>query len=152
MTTVHITLSEALLGFSRVLITHLDGHGVKVSSPKGKILKPGFSIVLRGQGMPVRKSPSKGDLFVVFELEMPPDSWLTTVDHKVSSLCSCPSNATDLFQLLAKALPPRKPEAPPNVTTVDEGHFEQADISQFDEDEEDWVDEEEEEVVDCQHQ
>lgn len=90
MTTVHLTLSEALLGFSRVLITHLDGRGVKVTSPKGKIIKAGDSIILRGDGMPIPKgshsysaSSTKGDLYVLFEIEMPTESWIESVDRKV---------------------------------------------------------------------
>ncbi|EDR08435.1 uncharacterized protein LACBIDRAFT_159402, partial [Laccaria bicolor S238N-H82] len=74
---VSITLSEALLGFSRILITHLDGRGVKVTSPPGKIIKHQDSIVLRGEGMPIYKRPDeKGDLFIVLEIEMPDDEWL----------------------------------------------------------------------------
>jgi DnaJ family protein A protein 2 len=89
MTTVHLTLSEALLGFSRVVVTHLDGRGIKVTSPKGKIIKPGDSIVLRGKGMPIQGSPNKGDLYVLFEVEMPTESWLSTVNHKVELRVFC---------------------------------------------------------------
>ena len=95
MTTVHVTLSEALLGFSRVLITHLDGKGIKVSSPKDKVIKTGDSIILRGEGMPVLhpdpSSPAKGDLYVLFEIEMPTESWAATVDRKVSQHLRIPS-------------------------------------------------------------
>jgi DnaJ family protein A protein 2 len=88
MTTVHLTLSEALLGFSRVVVSHLDGRGIKVSSPKGKIVKPSDSIVLRGEGMPIINAQGKGDLFVLFEIEMPTESWLASVDQKVRHLAS----------------------------------------------------------------
>ncbi len=85
LTTIKITLSEALFGFSRILVTHLDGRGIKVTSPPGKILKPDDSIVLRHEGMPIHKTPDqKGDLYVVFEIEMPDSQWLKTVDPKVS--------------------------------------------------------------------
>jgi DnaJ-class molecular chaperone len=83
MTTVHLTLSEALLGFSRVVVAHLDGRGIKVSSPKGKIVKPSDSIVFRGEGMPILRTGGKGDLFVLFEIEMPAESWLASIDQKV---------------------------------------------------------------------
>lgn len=79
-----ITLSEALLGFSRILVTHLDGRGVHVASPAGKIIKPGQTIVLRGEGMPTHKRPEqKGNLYVVLEVELPDDNWLQSVDQKV---------------------------------------------------------------------
>lgn len=84
LTNVTITLSEALFGFSRILLTHLDGRGIQVSSPRGKIIKPGDSIVLRGEGMPVPKRlGEKGDLYVILAIEMPDEQWLRTVDQKV---------------------------------------------------------------------
>jgi len=84
LTHVTITLSEALLGFSRIILTHLDGRGIKFSSPPGKIMKPNDAIVLRGEGMPVHKQPDeKGNLYVIFDIEMPTADWLTTLDTKV---------------------------------------------------------------------
>lgn len=81
---ITITLSEALLGFSRLIITHLDGRGVKLTTPPGKIIKAQESIVIRGEGMPVYKQPQeKGDLYVIFDIEMPSQDWLQTVDLKV---------------------------------------------------------------------
>ncbi|KAI9000640.1 DnaJ-domain-containing protein [Trametes punicea] len=113
LTTVHITLSEALLGFSRILLTHLDGRGVHVTSPPGKIIKPGDSIILRGEGMPVYKTPDhKGNLYVMLEIDMPDESWLKTVDAKA----------------LAGILPPKKPEMDPKPAVVDEVPFEESDI------------------------
>jgi len=84
LTAVHITLSEALFGFSRILVTHLDGRGIHVSSPPGKIIKPGESIVARGEGMPTYKHPdTKGDLYIVCRIDMPGEEWLNTVDRAV---------------------------------------------------------------------
>ena len=65
-------------------MTHLDGRGVHVTSPPGKIIKPNDSIVLRGEGMPTHKQPDrKGDLFVIMGVAMPDEQWLRTVDQKV---------------------------------------------------------------------
>lgn len=87
MTKAKITLSESLLGFSRILITHLDGRGIKVSSKQGKIIKPGDTIILKGEGMPHYKAPDrKGDLYVVFDVEFPTAEWLASVDKTVSPL------------------------------------------------------------------
>jgi DnaJ family protein A protein 2 len=87
LTNITITLSEALLGFSRIILTHLDGRGVKMASPPGKIIKPQDSIVLRGEGMPVYRRPDeKGDLYVIFHVEMPDENWLKLVDVKVSAI------------------------------------------------------------------
>lgn len=89
LTHVKITLSEALLGFSRIILTHLDGRGIKFSSTPGKIVKAGDTIVLRGEGMPIHKRPDeKGNLYVVFDIEMPTSDWLKSVDAKVSA-CRC---------------------------------------------------------------
>lgn len=66
------------------MITHLDGRGVQVTSPPGKIIKHADTIVLRGEGMPIHKQPNeKGDLYLTFTIEMPDDEWLKTVDRKV---------------------------------------------------------------------
>ena len=84
LTNVTITLSEALLGFSRILLEHLDGRGIHVATPPGKIVATGTSIVLRGEGMPVYKHPDqKGNLYVIFRIEMPDEQWLKGVDLKV---------------------------------------------------------------------
>jgi DnaJ family protein A protein 2 len=96
---VHITLSEALLGFSRVILTHLDGRGIRFDSRKSggekKIYKNGDTVVIRGEGMPIWKkdkgksangSAERGDLYILFEVEMPDEEWLETVDVKVRYL------------------------------------------------------------------
>ncbi|KAF8591087.1 DnaJ-domain-containing protein [Ramaria rubella] len=144
LTTVKITLSEALLGFSRILITHMDGRGVRVTSPPGKIIRPKDTIILRGEGMPVYKqADEKGDLFVVLEVEMPTEQWLKSVDSEA----------------LATLLPPKKPEMVPSPAVIDEARFERSDISAFGlGDEEAWEDEdedgydEEDPVEQCHHQ
>jgi DnaJ family protein A protein 2 len=84
LTSVHITLSEALCGFSRILVTHLDGRGIHVSSPPGKVINPGESIVAKGEGMPVHKHPdTKGDMYIVFKIDMPGEEWVNTADRVV---------------------------------------------------------------------
>ena len=85
MTHVTITLSEALLGFSRVIVTHLDGRGLRLSSPPGKVIKSQDTIKLAHEGMPIyRHSDMKGDLYVVFDIELPSSDWMKSIDRKVS--------------------------------------------------------------------
>lgn len=60
-----ISLKESLTGFSRVLVTHLDNRGLKVSVPRGSITKPGTYIKVRNEGMP------GGDLFIEVEVRFP---------------------------------------------------------------------------------
>ena len=84
LTTIKITLSEALLGFSRVVLRHLDGRGIKVTSPANRIIKMDEAIVLRGEGMPVHNNPGiNGDLYVVLSIEMPEEAWLQSANLKV---------------------------------------------------------------------
>lgn len=87
LTTVKITLSECLLGFNRIILTHLDGRGITISSPPKKIIKPRDTIILRGEGMPFHKSPDqRGNLYVVFEVELPTQEWMQSIDKNVCSL------------------------------------------------------------------
>jgi DnaJ family protein A protein 2 len=131
LTNVSITLSEALLGFSRILITHLDGRGVKVTSPPGKIISPGESIVLRGEGMPVHKNPDqRGNLYVVIHIDMPDENWLKSTNRRA----------------LESILPPKKREMSPRPPVVDEAEFEESDIVDFGEEEDDWEDEDDEDL------
>ncbi|TRM60279.1 DnaJ C terminal domain-containing protein [Schizophyllum amplum] len=113
---VTITLSEALLGFSRILVTHLDGRGVHVSSPPGKIIKPDDSIVLRGEGMPIyKRSDTKGDLYVLFEVE---DAGSAVAETLTTIIC----------QALASLLPPKRSNPEPAPEIVDEVKYEEIDI------------------------
>lgn len=66
---VVITLKESLLGFDKV-ITHLDGHKVKLS--KRKITKPGEKETIKGEGMPNYDYPSDyGDLIITYKVVFP---------------------------------------------------------------------------------
>lgn len=84
LTKVSITLSEALLGFDRILVTHLDGRGIRLEGNSSRIIRPNDTIRIAGEGMPKYKSESKGDLYIVFDVEFPDDGWLRTVNAKVS--------------------------------------------------------------------
>ena len=73
-----ITLAEALTGFNRVVLTHLDGRGIKlhVQQPAGRILRPGQVLKVPGEGMPIKKADHKGDLYLVVDIEFPEDGWI----------------------------------------------------------------------------
>ncbi|KAK6458753.1 DnaJ subfamily A member [Scheffersomyces xylosifermentans] len=79
-----ITLVEALCGFSRVVLKHLDGRGIQICTPRGKVIRPGDFIKIKNEGMPIKSSssgwfgnsPSKrGDLYIEMEIEFPQDNW-----------------------------------------------------------------------------
>lgn len=73
---LNISLSEALTGFSRVVLKHLDGRGIHLNHPQGKVLKPGQILKIAGEGMPLKKSDLKGDLYLVVKIEFPENGWL----------------------------------------------------------------------------
>lgn len=130
--TLEITLAEALTGFSRTVITHLDGRGVQLSHPQveGEIMRPGQVIKVRGEGMPYKKSDAKGDLYLIVDIQFPEDGFFT------------PETA----EALRKLLPP--PEPPIKTDMVDEASWEDADPEEFGKGDPrgggQWVDEDEE--------
>ncbi|KAL8683753.1 MAG: hypothetical protein Q9186_000239 [Xanthomendoza sp. 1 TL-2023] len=76
---VHINLNEALCGFSRTLIQHLDGRGIHVKHPQNKTsgpLKPKSVIKVPGEGMPYKKSELRGDLYLIVNVDFPDSAWL----------------------------------------------------------------------------
>lgn len=109
---LHVTLAEALSGFSRVVLKHLDGRGIHIDHPRGKILRPGDALKVPNEGMPHKRGDLKGDLYLIVKIEFPEDGWLPNdSDHDA----------------LQKLLPP--PAAPIQADEVDEVHYEEdADI------------------------
>ncbi|KOS21240.1 DnaJ protein -like protein xdj1 [Escovopsis weberi] len=71
-----VSLSEALTGFKRVVLTHLDGRGISIQRPRGHILRPGDCLKVPGEGMPLKRGEAKGDLFLLVKVEFPEDGWL----------------------------------------------------------------------------
>lgn len=111
---LNVTLAESLSGFSRVVLKHLDGRGIHIDHPRGKILRPGEILKVPGEGMPVKRGDEKGDLFLVTKIEFPENGWLK--DDKE-------------YEALQKLLPP--PNAPIATDDVDEVEYEaDADIEQ----------------------
>ncbi|KAI8058974.1 DnaJ C terminal domain-containing protein [Gilbertella persicaria] len=76
---VKVTLTEALCGFDKVVVTHLDGRGIQVKHPAGKVIRPGTVKRIPHEGMPTYKRPdSRGDLFIEFDVEFPSDDFATS--------------------------------------------------------------------------
>lgn len=75
---MEVTLAEALCGFSRVVVKHLDGRGIHIQHPQhnARILEPGQIIKVSGEGMPYKKSDLKGDLYLVVKIKFPEHDWL----------------------------------------------------------------------------
>ncbi|PNS19223.1 hypothetical protein CAC42_2400 [Sphaceloma murrayae] len=75
---LEISLQEALTGIDRVVVKHLDGRGLRltVEQPRGKVLRPDDVLLIRGEGMPVKRSDDRGDLYLVIRVKFPEDGWL----------------------------------------------------------------------------
>ena len=130
---IEVTLSEALCGFSRVVIKHLDGRGIQLQHPQpiARVLKPGQVIKVENEGMPYKKSDLKGSLFLVVNVKFPDYKWLE--DHQG-------------LHKLKELLP--KPEKPISAEVVDEVTYDgNAELEEFGTEEDGggacWVDEDE---------
>lgn len=78
-TKLSINLTEALGGFeSDRFIQTLDERWLNVKLPMGKVIRPGDSIVIKNEGMPIldSKSNSCGDLYVGVDILFPKDNWM----------------------------------------------------------------------------
>ena len=139
---IEVTLAEALCGLSRVVIKHLDGRGLRIDhqKPKGGVLRPMQVLKIPGEGMPIKKSEAKGDLYLVVNVLFPEDDWLQ--DEKVTSTL--------------KGILPKTSAPPINADTVDEVEYDQhASMDDFGSSEsEEWEDEDEgdEHGPQCQQQ
>lgn len=71
-----ITLAEALTGLNRVVLSHLDGRGIQLRTPKGQVLRPDQVLKVEGEGMPIKRSDVRGNLFLTLNVEFPNDGAL----------------------------------------------------------------------------
>ncbi|EEH35584.2 chaperone protein dnaJ 3 [Paracoccidioides lutzii Pb01] len=99
MAEIEITLAEAICGFSRVVLKHLDGRGIEISHPKsnGAILRPNQVLKVAGEGMPFKKSDARGDLYLKVKITFPEDGWASdpTVLAKLREVFPEPSTAIE---------------------------------------------------------
>lgn len=94
---LEISLSEALTGFNRVVLRHLDGRGLKlhVEQPEGRVLRPDEILKIPGEGMPIKRTDAKGDLYLSVKVNFPEDGWLkdqAAVDRVKAVLPPAPEN------------------------------------------------------------
>jgi DnaJ family protein A protein 2 len=60
----------------------------------------------------------KGDMYIVFQVEMPDDEWLKSLDKEVyTAACTLWLVKLRMEQALAKLLPPKKADVPASVIT-----------------------------------
>lgn len=113
---IDVTLAEALCGFSRVVIKHLDGRGISISHPQKQpsVMKPGQIIKVAGEGIFLKKSDQKGDLYLVVNVLFPEHDWLAK---------------QQAFSKLKDLLP--KPAEPIKAEEIDEVEYTSADLEDF---------------------
>lgn len=75
---IEISLAEALTGFHRTVLKHLDGRGISlnISQEEGQVLRPDQILKVPGEGMPIKRSDDRGDLYLVVQVKFPEDGWL----------------------------------------------------------------------------
>lgn len=65
-----ISLTEALCGF-QMNISQLDGRTLLISQPAGDVVAPGSMKTIRGEGMPIYRGVSNGDMYIKFTVAFP---------------------------------------------------------------------------------
>jgi DnaJ family protein A protein 2 len=89
---ISITLSESLLGFDRLILTHLDGRGLRVRQPGPgelgyRILRQGDVLKIRNEGLPVKRgSNAKGDLYLKVDIEQVKEDHLSSLSPRQLSV------------------------------------------------------------------
>lgn len=71
-----LTLCESLCGFSKIVIQHLDGRGIKLTVPSGNVTPPHHVFKVHKAGFPIKGTDLYGDLYLVPDIEFPHDGWL----------------------------------------------------------------------------
>ncbi|KAI9845522.1 MAG: hypothetical protein M1837_004861 [Sclerophora amabilis] len=106
---LNISLAEALCGFSRVVLKHLDGRGIHIEHPQGRVFVPGQTLKISGEGMPYKRSDTHGDLYLTVKIQFPKDGWLKDQSS---------------MEALQKLLPESK--TPISAETIDEVEYDAA--------------------------
>ncbi|KAJ2654334.1 DnaJ-like protein xdj1 [Coemansia sp. RSA 1200] len=111
ITSAEIDLAEALCGFSRILVTHLDGRQLKIVHKDG-VLSPGEILCITNEGMPREQSPRiRGDLFIKINIKFPEKGWTPSPELKRllpstyrSNDISASSDDTNIVVSVARAI------------------------------------------------
>ena len=78
-TKIRISLQEALCGFDKIPLKHIDGRGIRVKHNAGMVIKPGSYKRIPREGMPTYLRPDdKGDLYIQFKVDFPDDMWTSS--------------------------------------------------------------------------
>ena len=96
LTHLTISLSEAITGLEdKFIVKTFDGRDLKLTTPKGKVIRPGDIIQIEQEGWPLNSYASKfGDLFILINIEFPPDNWMTEKSDVVKIRNILPNDIT----------------------------------------------------------
>lgn len=73
--TIKISLAEAVCGFSRTVLQHLDGRGIRITNPPGTVIRPNEIIKISREGMPITRTDTAGDLYLYVDIQFPENGW-----------------------------------------------------------------------------
>jgi DnaJ-class molecular chaperone len=78
------------------------------------VIRHDEELIVRGEGMPIRGTGRKGDLYVKFAVEMPGESWASRQDvvHGVSGLAYNVKTRTDSVEHQSRAAGPIARDVP----------------------------------------
>ncbi|KAK6509452.1 hypothetical protein TWF481_004196 [Arthrobotrys musiformis] len=96
--TIPITLQEAICGFSRIVLRHLDGRGISIEHKKGTMLQQDQVLKVSGEGMPHKRGDTKGDLYLVVNLIFPDEKWLADDNNIAKIKAILPDGPTPEFE------------------------------------------------------
>jgi DnaJ family protein A protein 2 len=100
---LRISLAEALTGFSRVVLVHLDGRRLKYTSRPGKVLRPGQVLVVKGEGMPLgKRRDGFGDLYLTLDIAFPKDNFMADAGKLAQLAALLPQQAEPIPGLSEK--------------------------------------------------
>jgi len=124
-----ISLAESLTGFSRPLVTHLDGRELKPTIPRGQIVPPNSVLKIPGEGLVIEEGATDGrddgftgDLYLQIAVEYPTDIEPHILD-KVARLLRTPDDANTSDDTLSNSNDDlnEKPEGRPEGRLDDDG-------------------------------
>jgi DnaJ-class molecular chaperone len=82
---MEINLTESLCGFQRN-VKLLDNHQILINHPPGQPIIPNTYRSIKGYGMPNRHTHSHGDLIIHFQVQFPPNNFITNDNQQ--KVCS----------------------------------------------------------------
>lgn len=93
---ITIPLCDALTGIKDLYLTKtFDDRLLYLTTPIGKVIKPGDIFKIKGEGWPIlHQDSSFGDLYININIEFPPDNWIKEKNDIVTLQNILPGHST----------------------------------------------------------